>query len=66
VTDKEKLAKAIELLRPLARPARWFWDNERDDIYLGTQLQGIAIDVTPTVGECRAAARFLEEIAGEL
>lgn len=48
-----------ELLKPLARCVPWLPDGKGDEVYLGTQIRGMDNDVTPTVGECRAAAEFL-------
>ncbi len=62
MTDSEKLARAIPLLKLLARVAYWVPEGTEDEVYLGTQLNGIDNDVTPTIGECRNAAAFLEEI----
>lgn len=59
---EEQQQRAVELIRWLARPANWFPDGTEDNVYLGTQLRGMDSDVTPTVGQCRAALTFLEEV----
>ncbi len=59
----EVFARVAELesaLRPLARCVPWLPDGTEDDVYLGTQLRGMDNDVTPSIGQCRRAAKLLK------
>lgn len=61
VSPQVRIAELEEALRPLADVTYWIEPNVTDDVYLGTQLNGVDNDVTPTIGECRLAARLLEK-----
>jgi hypothetical protein len=57
--------KLVAALRPLARVVEWLPEGTEDNVYLGTQIRGVDNDLTPTIGECRAALRLLQQLGEE-
>ena len=53
----EELAEAVELLRPFADDA-----NKTDKRWDDNRSRGTLMGIKFTVGDCRAAARFVERI----
>ncbi len=56
---ERKVADLRAALRPLARPVHWLPPGTENSDYLGSPISGLGAHLTPTVAECRAAARIL-------